>query len=290
MSSHDQSSSANGLSSKANGSSKGFLGKLSFRVKPQGLVIDDDPYPLLDAIKTWIRETMGPEWTPEWTVRRTASNAGDIDRWAKGKDFVLLDHRLQGRFPGFQTGLDIGQHLVDKNSNLQILFYTGFKGDLKKAGTQTAYRDDFKEFQSHPNVTFYTKGELVPGKRLEELCQKITIAADGLRASMDTDEAKELRTLLGARVEGVKQTRYRFIDFDLRRARQTLRCLTDPGIGEIEIPTIYLKRAGLKSRNEDVVIKILEFDGGQVLSYIVSNPMNMDEIAEDVLKFLRDAE
>jgi len=290
MTEHDSSHSLNGSSDTANGSSKGFWEKLSFRVKPQGLVIDDNPYPLLDAIKNWIKETMGPEWTPEWSVRRTASHVGDIDRWAKGKDFVLLDHRLQGRFPGFQTGLDIGQHLVNKNSNLQILFYTGFQGDLKKAGTRNAYRDDFKEFESHPNVTFYTKAQLVPGERLEELCQKITIAADGLRASLDTEEAKELRTLLGARVEEIKRIRYRLIDFDLRRTRQTLRCLTDPDIGEMEIPTTYLKKAGIKSRNEDVIIKIVEFDGGQVLSYIASSPMNMDEIADDVLKFLRDAE
>jgi hypothetical protein len=261
--------------------------KVALRIKPKGVVLDDDPHPLLGAITDWIKETIGPSWMPDWVVHREARAKSQIDQFVKGKDFVLLDNRLQGKFQGFHSGFDIGRHIADRYSDLQIFFYTAYPRDLEKPGHPGTLKDEVQEFINKPNVMFFTKGELEPNKRLDELCYRISIVSDNLQASISGDEAKELQTLLGAQVARVKNFRYRIADYDRRNTRQRLRCLSDPSIGEIEVPTDHLIKAGISRRERDVVLKILEFDGGQILSFLAPAPMSPNDLADEVIEFLK---
>jgi hypothetical protein len=261
--------------------------QLTFRVKPKGLVIDDNPNELVHAITIWIKETMGKSWLPEWEFMRSSNDVTDIDQQVKGKDFILLDHRLEGRFHPFRSGLEIGQRILSIHKDLPIFFYTAGIEDLKEPGTQgKAFGEQFADFKKRPSVRVFDKGDLNPEKRLDDLCYRLVVS-DKLQSSIAKDEHKELRLLLESHVESVKPFRYRIVGYDRRKAKQTLRCISEPSIGEIEVPSRYLPKLKLTKLRRDIVLKIVEFSGGQVLSYMVDAPLAKEDLAEEVINFIQ---
>lgn len=269
-------------------SERDIFDQITFRVKPIGLVIDDDPGQLIHAITVWIKETMGRSWLPEWKYLTSSSQASDIDENIKGKDFVLLDHRLQGQFPPFHTGLEIGQYISERFNELPIFFYTAGINDLKEPGTQgRVFAEEFLEFKNRPNVKVFDKGDLNPERKLDELCYRLVVVSDNLQSSVVAGSHKELKMLLEAKVESVRPYRYRLLDYDKRGSRQTLRCISDQTVGEIEVPTRYLSRLGITKQSAEIMLKIVEFSGGQVLSYMTEVPVTKQDLAPEVIHFLQ---
>lgn len=274
-------------SNNGNGHRSGYANRLSLHFKPVGAVFDDNPDPLLQSIESRIEKIFGRSYIPHLEVHTHSSDPVEIDRWIRGADFALIDNNIDGRFKGFSSGLEIGKRIIRERDDLPLILYTAYPDDLEKSAQQ----HEFREFTQNPNVHYYPKGDLTPRKKLDELCRTIAFGIESTLASgSDSEEAAELQGLLETKVESVRSVRCRIIDFDRRKTNQLLRIISEPGMDEFEIPTRSLRFPRSRRRSRDVILKVVEFSGGQVLSYVVNAPLRKADLADDVIKFLEDSE
>lgn len=251
--------------------------------QPQVLVIDDKPDPLLKSIQTWLEHQYN--FRPMFDVVSEAASFSEIEKRLPTSDFVLLDHRTEGKFVGFSSGVEIGLSIKERSRDIPIAYYTGYPADLNKQQV----RDDVKRLTGMSGVTSYEKSALIPSHRsLTELCLDI-VTAQPIRAEMHGAQENEiLAALYGAQIEKVSRFLYRIENFDRRRARQTLRCFSDLEMGEIEVPTSHLIKADITEKEHDIWLKVVNLDGGQVISYLSRANFMLSDVPSEILMLLDD--
>lgn len=249
--------------------------------QPKVLVIDDEPYPLLGSIRAWLEDQYNLE--PMFEVIPEAASFGEIESRLSKNDFVMLDHRVKDKFVGFTSGAQIGIAIKERKMEMPIAYYTGYEGDLKRPKEEPFVH----KLKSFNDVTYYRKAELTADSvRLVELCLAIATTVP----FMTHREKDVIDALEGAQIEDVKQFRYRVENYDRRKPRQTLRCFNDGGAEVVEIPTRYLDKIELSRHDFDVWLKVVNLDGGQVLSYLSRADFGLNDLSKDILMMLDEVE
>lgn len=249
--------------------------------QPKVLVIDDEPHPLLKSIGSWLEDQYNLK--PIFDVIPEAESFKEIESRLPKNDFVMLDHRIKDKFVGFTSGAQIGVAIKERKMEMPIAYYTGYEADLKKPREEPFV----KQLKSFSEVTYYRKSELTPDSiRLVELCLAIITTVP----LMTPREKEVIDALEGAQIEEVKQFRYRVDDYDRRKSRQTLRCFSDEGLEAVEIPTRYMDKLELTRHDGDVWLKVVNMDGGQVLSYLSRADFGLNDLSKDILMMLEHEE
>jgi hypothetical protein len=249
--------------------------------QPKVLVIDDEPHPLLGSIRDWLEDQYNLK--PMFEVIPEAASFREIESRLSANDFVMLDHRVKNNFVGFTSGAQIGIAIKESKIEMPIAYYTGYEGDLKKPKEEPFV----KKLKSFNEVTYYRKAELTADNvRLVELCLAIATTVP----FMTPREKEVIEALEGAQIEDVKQFRYRVENYDRRKPRQTLRCFNDMGVEAVEIPTRYLDKIELSRHDVDVWLKVVDLDGGQVLSYLSRADFGLNDLSKDILTMLDEEE
>lgn len=104
-----------------------MLSILDGRYVPTGVAIDDSGAGLLSSIEDY----SGDHQTP---VKIDLLQAGDRDtirRQVGGRDFFLVDHRLQDRFHGCEDGLEVVEIIREENPRVPLFYYTAWPDDLR---------------------------------------------------------------------------------------------------------------------------------------------------------------
>lgn len=257
--------------------------RLVLAIKPMGLVLDDAPDPLLNSLEHWMNEQWSAWLVPKFEVPTSDQIASNLDHLIEKADFVLLDNRFKKPMGRFRRGLELGQHIRTVREDLPIFYYTAYEEDWRQPGGE-GMRAEVAEFQRQPGVKSFYKADLATEERRISVCHDIlkTIA---LRPSQQETTQRELARLVDAGVESVREHRLRLLRYDRRAKYQMLRNIDSPSGDIMQLPTKLLVRAGVSTKR-DVVLRIVEYDAGQVLSYIVADDQPETMVAQDVIDML----
>lgn len=254
--------------------------------KPVGLVLDDEPDPLLQSLEHWMKDQWSEWLVPTFEVPTSEEISGNLDHLVSTADFVLLDNRFNRPLGGYTRGLELGKQIRSMRNDLPIFYYTAFSEDWRKPGRSEVLRDEISNFQRLPGVNSYLKHELATEERRADLCHEI-LKVIALRPSPHDATYGELLKLVSASVDRVVEHRLRMLRFDRRAKYQILRNIDSPTGDIMQVPTELLLRAGV-GRKCDVLLRVVEYDGGQVLSYIVADRQRDRTVAREIIDLLEE--
>lgn len=258
-------------------------------VRPVGLVIDDDPEPLLTSLEAWMKKRWAPWLVPEFVWARGATLNGEVFDLAERADFVLLDNRFRkGTMGTYREGLEVGRLLVERWPDLPVFFYTAFPRDWCQGRRRNGdLRNDVQVFLDNESVRQVEKGSLSKEESLRRLCGDI-LAVTGEKLRERAAGSRTLRKLLESEVIEDTRRLYRIERIDLRRRTQVLLDLEASVEQWVEVPTKLLEGAGIHEE-QDVELRVLEFSGGQVVTYFESGVVG-HEVAEEVRAYILETE
>ena len=248
-----------------------------------GLVVDDKPSILLNSIKTYAND-LGMPIDVEQVPFDSSAVISDLIR----PDFVLVDHRLDQMYSNYGDGLDAVYSIRQQNDRIPIFYYTAYLDDLFTGrGPHRSMVPRAKTMLADAAWTyFFDKGELEPGRQLNEFVQLIYFSSLGLVIErLRQHLGSELSRLLASKVVRVEESH-----FKIRRGEERgwVRLLDASGTEpEHEVPTRLLRRAGVGHSAQYCLQRIVEFGRGQVLSYFSPAPLTADQLSPRALRMLR---
>jgi hypothetical protein len=244
------------------------------RAIPRGLVVDDEPEVLITAIKAYMQEHYSGIYVPDFDVLDRDSTLAELDLRLEHAHFVVLDHHFHKKICGFKDGLQLGKHILSRYNSMPIFYYTGFFDDWD--------RDDVAAFRQLRNVSSFKKEDLRDQDRLDEFCTHLL----GVSARGAPRPAPAILALLGSAVLETTDELYRLVDFDGKLRCQKLLSLKSGEV--VELPTDVLRDAGIRRGVRHVQIRISRYSQGQVLSDLSPHDLIDSDIAESVIKSIRD--
>lgn len=258
--------------------------KINCFFQPNILVIDDNPNPLLTSLEQYMDVHYG--YKAHFQVKEEANSPKELNAYISSADIVLLDHRINKKFKSFKSGVEIGLYIREQGFNMPIVYYTGYPDDLTFRANETL-KEKWGELEKK-NIKFFDKADLQPSKKLNELCNFIFEKTKIIQENLNISGEEIIQTLQDAQIEQIKEYRYELLDFDRRKSKQNLRCLSNLDMDIIDVPTKYLDKIGIRYRNENINLKIVRFDRGQILSFLHPISKNEEAIAPDVLALLEE--
>ncbi len=250
-------------------------------LQPKVLVVDDNPGNFLNSLEHWIESEFS--YLPDFKVISQARSFSEIEKWLPAIDHVLLDHRIEDKFKGFNTGAEIGIRIKQVRSDVGIAYYTGYPRDLKMPAVTRLV----KELEQFDDVVRYNKSDLHPGhESFTRFCESIAVFPAHTPPPIRNSESAHIPALAGARFEEATRSLYRVEHFDRRKAFQTIRCYSDLEMSEIDVPTRRLVNLGVTMVGEEIWLKVVKFDRGQVLSYLEKATFTFDDLADEVIEML----
>jgi hypothetical protein len=253
--------------------------------QPNILVIDDNANPLLESVEQYMEEHYG--YKAHFQVREELGSREELRPLISSADMVMLDHRINGKFVSFKSGVEIGLYIRQIGFEKPIVYYTAFPDDLSAARANKTLTAQWSELRKD-NLIFFNKLELEPGKKLNELCNFIFEKTKVTQERLNIDGEEAIMALQDAQIEQIKGYRYEILDLDRRKLMQNLRCLSSLDMDVIDIPTRYLEKLGIKNRSENVMLNLVQFDCGQILSFFQLVGENDEAIASEVLALLEE--
>ena len=252
---------------------------------PKGIGVDDNGGPLLATIENFSKDVSAPISID--LVASSDSRTDLIDRICKS-DFALIDHRLEGRFAGFDSGLDVVEAVRSRKSMVPVFYNSGFSADFRRVsgGLTDGFTDGAAVLDS-PSCFFFEKMELTRGKKLGIFVELVRTAAMFYVLNL-------IRGLLGPdllRIIGTKQVRRekRFFKNLGPVAKGWTRIAETGGTSyqEEDVPSRLLRNAGVTRKYDRLSQTIIEFDQGQVLSFFSREIIASRQIAPEVLEILQ---
>lgn len=260
-----------------------FAGKFVAR----GVAIDDEAQDLMDSIEKYSED----QGTP---IRiRTIVGADESDflgRVTRNSDFVLVDHRLQGRFKGFDEGLEVLKSVRAQNERQPVFYCSAFSRDFqKKSSGKFEFLDGAVEkLMRSPHTFYYPKHDLNPEGRLKEFTQAVYWQAFGyaMHNLLGDPQLEEVRALLTTR-QVRKEVRFFKVLNTEARGRTRVREVTEARIANDEVvPSRLLKRAGARGKSTHAEHVIIEFASGHVLSHFKPAHLEGERISRQVIEAL----
>jgi CheY-like chemotaxis protein len=255
-----------------------------------GVAIDDEARDLMNSIEQFAED----QGTPiRIAMIDNTQNHGAVVDAAERSDFVLVDHRLQGKFIGYEDGLEVAQTVRTKNQARPIFYCSAYPQDFQqqKSGRVT-FVDRMNFLVRSPHTFFYPKRDLNVEGRLKEFTQAVYWQSFGftLHNLLRSGEIESLNAWLSMRQVQKEARLYKILGPAARGWTRVREIAERRATTEEIVPSRLLKRAGIKRTRGNVEHVLIEFDGGQVFSFFRPRDFGKSMISPRVLEILNSGE
>lgn len=256
---------------------------------PKGIAIDDDERGLVEAIEDYAQEKEKPvKIEPIFSGK----SPEEILAKSRGSDFVMVDHRLEDKFEGFQNGLEIVEAIRNENKNIPILYYTGLEDELLSLNQTSRREGSFtkraRAVLDHPRTYFFPKHDLEPEKSLPEFLEIVHWEAFHYAFERISPALKKvIANLLTAQIVRTEDRLFKVVGPEGGGWTRIEEHSTKPGSIDELVPSRLLRKAGIPGRHSYAKHCIIEFSKGQVLSFFSPTQLSEDKISDKVIKKLR---
>ena len=252
----------------------------------KGVAIDDASQDLMESIEQYSVD----QGTPiELRVIVSADDPELLRKETRGSDFVVVDHRLQGQFKGFDDGIDVLKDLRTLNQRQPIFYCSAFPQDFQRKGSGSIrFVDHMEQFMRSPYTFYFPKHDLHNDGRLKEFTQAVYWQALGyaIHNLLNNPRLEDIKTLITTR-EVRKEVRLFKVMGSEGRGWARIRELTDSRSTVEEIvPSRLLKRAGIKGGLHHAEQVMIEFEGGQILSFFRPTLLGVNNLSPRILDAL----
>jgi len=168
-----------------------------------------------------------------------------------------------------------------------IFYCSAFPQDFqRRSGGKTTFVERMDALIRSPHTFYYPKSELNVNRRLKEFTQAVYWQAFGYAVNTLLNDAdKSLLTMAQVRTE---KRLYRVLGPAARGWTRVRELTQKRATAEEVVPTKLLTRAGIKGVHIDHII--IEYDGGQVLSFFRPADLKVSKLSPRVIAALTSGE
>jgi hypothetical protein len=259
------------------------------RFTAKGLAIDDGAPNLYSTVSTFSQDE-GVPIEIKHLSRSVDPNQPLLA--AQEADFVVIDHRLEEKFKGYQDGLDVADAVRTANPHLPVFYCSAFTEDFASGLPGGGMKFNPRAAMLGSGHTYYYgKEDLVAERRLREFVQMAYLQALSYVINRFREAVpEELRCVLNATALQREIRSFR-VAGNAGRGWTSIQELSNKGLhGGDVVPSRLLQRAGVGRPGDVVRHDIVEFDSGAVLSYFSPSALAQGEIAPSIVDILRNSD
>lgn len=257
--------------------------KITDHFCPTGVIIDDSSESLYKTVEQYANDQSLPFEYEH--IFQAQSSSRPLNAIANA-DFVVVDHRLEGRFQDFSDGLDVVKALRQRAPRVPVFYCSAFGREFMTRSGK--FRGSAQLIDDDPYCFFFSKGDLVEAERLPEFVEQIFLqsfqfALERLKSAFPA----ELQNLLEAQIVSREHESFRVLG-NAGRGRTLLRPLGGRNREDEAVPKRLLDRAGANSKNGYVSHFIVELSNGIVMSGFAPKRLTSSDVNPAVMRVLKE--